>query len=108
MEGCITSGANDKAVEGYQAGKFPDGAAVVDERLQTDERDGVIHEGQRQSLAVMVKDGQRYSETGGWGFEVFVGDNQAAGALSTQAKTNCFACHSKQKNRDFVFNELRR
>ena len=67
--------ANDKAVAGYRTGTFPDGAIVVDEAVFTKEGEGratgLLLEGERRFLDVMVKDAQRYKSTGGWGYEHF-------------------------------------
>lgn len=99
--------ANAKAMEGLGAGRFPDGSVLVDDLLQTVETAGVSSEGKRSRLAVMMKDSQRYRETGGWGFEVFAGDKQE-GTLTTETRAACFACHGKRKDRDLVFSEFRK
>src|SRR5882757_7494165 len=61
--------ANAKGLEGYRTGKFPDGSVLIDDLLQVKESAGVTSEGARRRLAVMVKDSERYRETGGWGYE---------------------------------------
>jgi hypothetical protein len=99
--------ANEKALQGYQTGKFADGSVLVDDALDMNDKDGVMSEGSRRRVAVMVKDATRYAETGGWGFEIFPGD-KTTGSLTAQAKGTCFACHGKQKDRDSVFSEFRR
>lgn len=99
--------ANGKAVKGYRSGSFPDGAVLVDERLQTREEKGNTLEGALVSVAVMVKDGRRHRDTGGWGFEVFRGDNRSTGALTDETRAACFACHGKMTGHDSVFSELR-
>ena len=72
--------ANDKAVAGYRTGTFPDGAIVVDEAVFTKEGEGratgLLLEGERRFLDVMVKDAERYKSTGGWGYEHFDRDDQ--------------------------------
>ena len=97
--------ANGKGVEGYRTGKFPDGSVLIDDLLEVKESAGVTSEGARRRLAVMVKDSQRYPDTGGWGFEIFKGDGLSDGALNAEAKAACFACH--QKARDSVFSAFR-
>ncbi|MFI5006659.1 MAG: cytochrome P460 family protein [Solirubrobacterales bacterium] len=96
--------ANDKALEGYRTGSFPDGSVLVDDLLEAKEAAGVTSDGPRRRVAVMVKESERYRETGGWGFEVFRGDGRDA-ALDTAAKAACFACH--KNGRDSVFIEFR-
>jgi len=100
--------ANEKALEGYHMGKFPDGSVLIDERLETRETDGVTTEGPRRSLAVMVKDSRRYTETSGWGFEVFIGASQTERALNAQSRLACYNCHAKRKDQDFVYSTFRK
>ncbi len=99
--------ANEKAVEGFRTGHFADGSVVVDERLEVRQEGGVTLEGSRKSVAVMNKDAARYQSTGGWGFDVFAGDERAEGASAT-VRAACFSCHSQRKDRDFVFSEFRK
>lgn len=99
--------ANEKAMEGYRAGKFPDGSMIVDERNKAQENDGVTRAGERLGIGVMVKDSRRYAETGGWGFEIFRGDNQT-GALTAQGRAACYNCHAKRQDRDFVYTTIRK
>ena len=72
--------ANEKAMEGFRTGHFPDGSVVVDERLEVRQEAGATFEGPRKSVAVMDKDATRYQSTGGWGFDVFAGEDRTAGA----------------------------
>jgi len=99
--------ANPQAVDGYRAGKFPNGSVLVRETLKTvageGESKGVLTEGDKSALDVMVKNDQLYSETGGWGFETFNRNNER---LAENGGAQCYACHSKQKSHDFVFTSL--
>lgn len=103
--------ANEKAMEGYRTGKFPNGSMIVDEGVFGKDGEGqakgILLEGDRRGVAVMVKNDQLYRETGGWGYEHFVG-NGKSGALSAAERAQCFACHSKQKDRDSVFSGVRK
>jgi hypothetical protein len=99
--------ANDKALAGYRTGRFPDGSVLVDEGLYTREKDGIILEGPKRTVEVMMKNHRRYKDTGGWGFEGFEADNQLNGVLTAEEKTGCFTCHQKAA-RDSVFGELRK
>lgn len=96
--------ANSQAVEGYTSGDFPDGAVIVYELRQTQQKDGVIFEGDRRRVDVMVKD-SRLRDTGGWRFERFWGADQAQNAVPDMG-TACFACHLKAKSHGFVFTQL--
>lgn len=98
--------ANDKAMEGYAAGKFPDGAICVFDLLDTKEKDGVTAEGARQRIDVMMKDSKLYSCSGGWGFERFLGDTRTP-SLTEDHRKLCVGCHEQRKEHDRVFSEYR-
>src|SRR5271169_1359295 len=63
--------ANDKALEGYESGKFPDGSVIVYDLLETKEIAGNTVEGPTRRIDVMVKNSERYHATGGWDFASF-------------------------------------
>jgi hypothetical protein len=84
--------ANEKALEGFRSGRFPDGSVLIDDLLELTDKDGLSSEGARKRVAVMVKDGAKFGATGGWGFE---------------ARAACFKCHEGAP-RDLVFSELRK
>jgi hypothetical protein len=100
--------ANPNAVEGYRTGKFPNGSVLVRETLKMiageGELKGILREGERIGLEVMVKDDRLYGETGGGGFESF--DSKNAG-LAEKDRAKCYVCHVKQKDHDLVFTTLR-
>lgn len=59
-------------------------------------------------IRLFCKDNQRYTETGGWGFESFQGDSQTERRVATQAATKCFTCHTQKKEPDYVFSTYRK
>jgi hypothetical protein len=95
--------ANDRAVEGYRSGVFPDGAILIDDLLTAEESGGVTKAGPRRMTSVMVRDAARFADTGGWGFEVFEKDGRE-GTLTAERRAACHACHTKAKG--LVFTEL--
>jgi hypothetical protein len=99
--------ANAKAMEGYRAGRFPDGAVIVFDLLEAPRADNAVTEGARKVAGVMHKDQKRYASTGGWGFEGFAGGDKAQRVVGKEAESACFACHAPQKARDYVFSSLR-
>jgi cytochrome P460 len=99
--------ANEKAMKGYRDGWFPDGSVLVADFLETRESEGVTMEGPRRRIDVMVKDSERYTATGGWGFEQFKGDSQTDRLVTAEIAATCFACHSMKKGRDYVFSVFR-
>jgi hypothetical protein len=100
--------ANDKALEGYDSGKFPDGSVIVYDLLETKEVAGNTIEGQTRRVDVMVKKNDRYASTGGWEFMSFSGDDQTNGKLTVARQATCVGCHSHRKDHDSVFSELRK
>lgn len=98
--------ANEKAMQGYTSGYFPNGAILVFDVLDTKEQNGNTLESGRKHLDVMVKDSLKYAGTGGWGYEEFKGDSHTERLLTSAAKNQCFNCHAKQA--DFVFSEFRK
>lgn len=100
--------ANKKAIEGYRSGKFADGSVIVFDLLEAKSDANAIHEGGRKVLGVMHKDRKKWAATGGWGFEGFKADSKTARVVGANAAQACFACHTGQKERDFVFSSLRK
>jgi hypothetical protein len=99
--------ANEKAMEGFRTGQFPEGSVVVDERLEVRQEAGTSFEGAKKYVAVMEKDASRFQTTGGWGFDVYIGEDRTQGA-SASVREKCFSCHSQRKDHDFVFSEFRK
>ena len=99
--------ANDKALEGYDSGKFPDGSVIVYDLLETKEVAGNTLEGQTRRVDVMIKQGERYASTGGWEFMSFSGNNQTDGKLTDARQATCAGCHSHKKDHDSVFSDFR-
>lgn len=95
--------ANAPALEGYRTGRLPDGSILVYDLLETVETSGNTIEGRQRRVDMMVKNGERYRATGGWGFTRFDPAEGRAGEL----RPTCFGCHSKQADHDFVFSRFR-
>lgn len=100
--------ANDRALEGYRKGRFPDGAVIVFDLLEARSGGNAIEEGPRKVVGVMVKGAQKWPGTGGWGFEAFKGDSTTERVVGANAKTACFDCHAPQKAHDYVFSRYRK
>jgi hypothetical protein len=99
--------ANEKALKALAAGKgqYPDGAVLVFDLLEAVEDGDAIVEGKRKVVGVMQRDAKRFAATGGWGFEGFKGDTRERAVTDMRA---CYDCHAPQKDRGFVFSELRK
>lgn len=100
--------ANDKALEGYDSGKFPDGSVIVYDLLTTKEIAGNTIEDQTRRVDVMIKHNERYASTGGWEFMSFSGNDQTNGKLTAERQATCAGCHTHRKDHDSVFSEFRK
>ena len=96
--------ANEKAVDGYSSGDFPDRSIIVYELREAQQKSGVIFEGDRKRVDLMIKDSSLKS-TGGWRFERFWGNDRSQNAVPDSG-TSCFQCHSQANAHGFVFNQL--
>ena len=95
--------ANQKAINGYSSGDFSDGSIIVYELREAQQKNGVIFEGDRKRVDVMIKDSS-LKDTGGWRFERFWGYDQTQNAVHDSG-TSCFQCHSKANAHGFVFSK---
>jgi hypothetical protein len=97
--------ANQDAANGYSSGNFPDGSIIVYELREAQQKNGVIIEGDRKRVDVMIKDSGRYASTGGWRFERFWGTDQAKDAIHDSG-FSCFQCHAKANAHGSIFSQL--
>lgn len=98
--------ANTAAAKGLKTGNYADGSVLVFDLLNYVEKDKTIQEGDRKLVGVMHKDSAKYAATGGWGYEGFAANSKTE-RLVTDGGKSCFDCHSAQKDKDYVFSELR-
>lgn len=98
--------ANGKALAGYREGRFPNGAVIVFDLFEALDKDNAVAEGAHKAVIVMQKDGRKFKQTDGWGYEVFTAGTQK-GTLDAKAAAECHACHMQQKAKDFVFSAPR-
>jgi Cytochrome P460 len=97
--------ANQKAIDGYSSGDFADGSIIVYELREAQQKNGVIFEGERRRVDVMIKDSTLDKRSGGWRFERFMGNDQSQDAVHDSG-TSCFECHTNAKSHGFVFSQL--
>src|SRR5215469_11103791 len=76
--------ANEKALQGYDTGKFPDGSVLVYDLLGTKEIAGNTVEGPTRRVDVMVKQSKGDGARGGWEFMSFPGGNPTGGKLKAE------------------------
>lgn len=97
---------NPKAIKGYKAGKFADGAVIAFDLFEAVDKDNAVSEGPRKAVVVMAKDSKKFKDTNGWGYQVF-DPKSKKGGLDPKAQSECHACHMAQKDKDYVFSALR-
>jgi hypothetical protein len=96
--------ANQPAMTGYRAGRFPQGSVIVFDVLQAEQRDGRTFGTRRRVVDVMVKDSIRFGATGGWGFEEFRGDSRTERS-APELMRGCAGCHQRAPH-DMVFSDF--
>jgi hypothetical protein len=99
--------ANGRALEGYRAGRFPDGSIIVYDLLETKASAGNLLEGAPRRFDVMMKDSRRFAANEGWGFASFRGGERTGGTLSAERQRACLDCHAKRRDHDFVQSAFR-
>lgn len=98
--------ANPAALEGLRTGIYPDGAVLAFDLLESITADHATAEGERLLLGVMQKDRKTYAATGGWGFQGWSGNSRTERLVKDNGES-CFACHTTEKERDYVFSHWR-
>ncbi len=92
---------NDAGLTSLKQGRaYPDGTVFVFDLCDIRTFQGAIETRDRKFVALMKKNAKLYSQTGGWGWEVFQGDSQTG---SLQDAKPCFNCHASKKLADYVF-----
>ena len=98
--------ANSKAMSGLTGGQYEDGAYFVFDLLNYDDSNKTIVETDRKRRDVMQYDTQKFSETGGWGYDTFVGDSTTE-RLDQDVVTACHGCHMGANASNYVFSKYR-
>jgi hypothetical protein len=94
---------NDIGWPALKNGKlFPEGSMLALELYDISTFGGAIEPRGLKALYVMKKSAKLYSDTGGWGFEVFQGEDQTP---TLKDMKECFECHKVAKSRDYVKSE---
>lgn len=99
--------ANESALAGLKGNNYQNGATFVFDLLNQEPGGGATQEGERKFIGVMEYDTERFAGTGGWGFEVFVGDSKVERAVEDGGES-CFACHQAVKEDSYVFSKYRK
>jgi hypothetical protein len=100
---------NDTAIDAARTGNtnpWPDGAILcklvwkdaIHEHWET-----AIIPGEFVHAEFMVKNSEKYRETGGWGFARWTGMDQQPYGKDAAFAQECFSCHTPMKDNDYVF-----
>jgi len=98
--------ANSRAMSGLSSGQYEDGAVFVFDLLGYADSENVIVETERKRIDVMQYDREQFSETGGWGYDTFVGDSTTE-RLDQDVVVVCYACHTGAEASSYVFSKYR-
>lgn len=98
--------ANEKAMRGLSDNHYVDGAVFVFDLLDYDDNENLIVETERKRVDVMHYDSRQFAETGGWGFDTFVGNSRTQ-RIGQDVVTACFECHQAAKETGYVYSEYR-
>jgi len=100
---------NDRAIEAARKGQtnpWPNGA-ILGKLVWKAEIDSnwaaAVVPGKFVHAEFMIKDADKYSATGGWGFARWLGEEQKPYGKDSTFVQECFACHTPVKGNDFVF-----
>ncbi|QWP78837.1 cytochrome P460 family protein [Lysobacter sp. K5869] len=97
--------ANAAALEGNRNGRYADGSVLVYDLFETRDRgDGLVEQGPRRHIDVMVKDSRRFAATAGWGYAEFAA-GQRNDRLKPAERDGCAACHASRAQHGHVFSE---
>jgi Cytochrome P460 len=100
MHNVYINSAGEAALK--KGGSYPNKAMFVTDLHEFTVSDGSYVEGARKALVVMVKDSKKYSSTGGWGFQAWMGGDPKKPVVTDAAK-QCFECHEPRKDHDYVY-----
>lgn len=109
---------NGKMISAYKDGSgkaskpFPDGAIIVQIGYSVKESPDFKNATEPDVLKrveYMIKDGERFRDTGGWGYASFIYDLNSStfkpfGKDKTFADT-CFSCHIRVEKKDYIFTD---
>ena len=100
---------NDRAIEAARNGNtnpWPDGtvlAKTVWKDKKHEKWQAATVPGEFVHAEFMIKDSQKYSATGGWGFARWKGMEQTPYGKDASIVQECFNCHKPVKYNDYVF-----
>ncbi len=102
---------NDRAIEAARAGDtnpWPKGTVLAKIVLKDAKHaawPAATVPGKFVHAEFMIKDPEKYEDTGGWGYARWVGEDQIPYGKSEHFDQECFGCHTPRKENDYVFTQ---
>lgn len=102
---------NEIAVEALRAGKkpLPDGSVLAKVAWKAEKHPFfpvATEPGAFVQVEFMVKDANKYKDTGGWGFARFVGNDLKPYGKDAKFVSECFGCHQPVASNDYLFTKI--
>ena len=100
---------NDAAIAASRAGKtkpWPDGAIlgkIVLKDAKHETWEAATVPGKFVHAEFMIKNAEKYSATGGWGYARWLGEEQKPFGKDAGFAQECYTCHTPMKDNDYVF-----
>lgn len=94
------------AVERGETRPWPDGTVLAKVVWRVDTLEtwaSAIVPGEYVQIEFMVKDEDRFPDTGGWGFARWIGPDKIPYGADASFALECFGCHAPVKENDYVF-----
>ena len=93
-----------KAIAEHHINPWPDGTvfAKVTFHQQLDGT-GFVQTGAFQQVELMIRDGQKYSSTAGWGWGRWLGTDLKPHAKNPDFTNECVSCHTPVRQNDYVY-----
>lgn len=98
--------ANTKAMAGLTGGNYEPGAVFVFDLLAYEEADLLIVEASRKRIDVMQYDSELFPDTGGWGYDTFIGDSKVK-RVEQDVAVACYGCHTGAKAAGYIYSQYR-
>lgn len=102
---------NEIALAALKAGRqpLPDGSVLAKVAWKAEKHPAfpvATEPGTFVQVEFMVKDAQKYKDTGGWGFARFVGNDLTPYGKDAGFVAECFGCHTPVANNDYLFTKI--
>lgn len=102
---------NEIAVAALRAGKkpLPDGSVLAKVAWKAEKNPSFPVATEPTAFAqveFMVKDAEKYKDTGGWGFARFVGSELKPYGKDPGFVAECFGCHTPVAGNDYLFTKI--